>query len=151
MRRISNATDFDLWLSQLDSPFKFSSPFSGHEFTVMIVAADANISHIDRNSLSKQLVSQGCRYAVCTGYDCSKWDDSIDTAFLETDPEFSPPDEKLVMTTWHENESLGDVALFFRNNTSFDSFRAQHFLALILGGDETMCDAIHSALRSSFR
>jgi hypothetical protein len=99
------------------------------------VVADAKITNDERDALSKEIVRQGCRYAVCTGFQCSKWDDSIDTAFIATDPNFSPPEERFIMTTWHENDPIEDVSNFFRWNTTFENFSPQHYLVILVGGD----------------
>ena len=37
------------------------------------------------------------------------------------------------MTTWHEGESVEEVAEFFALNTSFDNFIAKNFLLLFVG------------------
>lgn len=147
---IADISEYDLWLEQLARPFWFSSPFGGQDFALLLVIADSAITDEDRNALSKEIVHQGCRYAVCTGAQCSQWDDSIDLAFLATSPDFVPSDERFVMTTWHEDEPLEDVIHFFRTRTAFDNFTPNHFLVLILGGDDQTKQAVSSALESGF-
>ncbi len=46
------------------------------------------------------------------GEGCSLWDDSVDWANLAVNDYGKIPDEKSVMTTWHDNESLSDVFYF---------------------------------------
>lgn len=151
MERIARTDDFELWFCRRDRPFSFSSPFGGKEFVMMLVAVDTTITGAERWAVSEQIIRANCRYAVCAGHDCSRWDDSIDEALLASDPNFSPPDERFVMTTWHENESLDDVAFFFRRNTSFDDFLAERFLVLQLGGCKPEEDAIRTAIATHFR
>ena len=43
------------------------------------------------------------------GNDSSSWDDSVDFANLEEFDFRDIPAKDLVMTTWHENESLAEV------------------------------------------
>lgn len=51
------------------------------------------------------------------GKGCSSWDDSVDLAnILKFDGEI--PDNHLVTTTWHENESLSDVFWFCKYTAS---------------------------------
>ncbi len=135
MVRLGRTADTDVWFDQLARPFSFSSPFHGEDFVLMLVVAVAEITTEERHALSAEIIRQGCRYAVCTGHECSRWDDSIDFAYLETSPDYSPPDERFVMTTWHENDSIEDVVEFFRLNTTFDDFVTRHFLAIVLGGE----------------
>lgn len=142
--------DYDLWLDHLVRPFTFSSPFNGLDFVLMLVVVDSSITDDERDTLSRQIIEQGCRYAVCTGHQCSKWDDSIDMAYIATSPDYSPPDDRFVMTTWHENESLEDVIHFFRCCTTFDNFTPHHYLTVILGGDETVREAVSLALQIGF-
>jgi hypothetical protein len=114
----------------------------------MIWVVDTAVSAEEQASLSKQLVEQGCRYAVCAGHKCSTWDDSIDIAFLETDADFNPPDEKFVMTTWHEGEGVEEVAEFLALNTSFDNFVAKNFLVLFIGRDKELEKRAAEAVRN---
>ncbi len=95
-------------------------------------------SNADRSRAGQDrdgLVASGCRYAVCSGYESWKWDDAIDLAFLDTSADFNPPDEKFVMTSWHDQESLQEVAQFFALNTSFDFFEPAAFVIVAVGDD----------------
>lgn len=150
MLQIVETDKYKLWLDQLVRPFAFTSPFSGQDFVLLLVVADSSISDEERDALSGEIIDQGCRYAVCTGHECSRWHDSIDVAYLATSPDFLPSDERFVMTTWHEDESLEEVIHFFRCCTAFDNFTPRHYLVVILGGDETMRATVFSALQSGF-
>ncbi len=150
MLQITKTDEYDLWFSQTDRPFIFSSPFGGQDFALLLVIADPTITDDERDAVSKEVVRQGCRYAVCTGHQCSRWDDAIDLAYLATSPDFSPPDEKFVMTTWHEGDPLEDVAHYFRWNTVFDEFIPQHYFVLILGGDVGTARQVRSAIENWF-
>ncbi|MBX9626749.1 MAG: hypothetical protein K2X82_23310 [Gemmataceae bacterium] len=143
--------DYDVWVSRIDRPFSLSAPFGGEEFALLLVVADPVVSDEERAAISNQIVRQGCRYAVCAGYDCPRWDDAIDWAHLGTDPDFTPPDERFVMTTWHEHDSLEEVAYFLRWTTAFDRFVPRHFLALVLGGSADDEARIRSAVEKEFR
>ena len=50
------------------------------------------------------------------GRDCSSWDDSVDYANLEEFNYGDIPDERHVMTTWHDNWSLSEVFEFAKND-----------------------------------
>jgi hypothetical protein len=62
-----------------------------------------------QNLVSKWLVESGCRYMMAWGKGCSSWDDSVDWANLEQFSYGDIPDDRFVMTTWHEHESLDEV------------------------------------------
>lgn len=91
-------------------------------------------------------MSIGCRYAVCSGYECSKWDDAIDWAFLLPSDDFNPPDEKFVMTSWHADESIPEVAEFFVRNTAFDNYIPTNFVLVAVGRDPSI-DLAQDAVR----
>lgn len=140
----------EVLLTQLRTrPFQFRSPFAGEDFVLLLVVAARFISPEEQAELSSSIVAENCRYAVCWGHRCSSWDDSIDFAFMSTDPNFDPPDERDVMTTWHEHETLEETAWFFMWSTTFDDFVPQNFLAVVLGGSENALDAARSAIRLS--
>ena len=113
----------------------------------MIWVVDTAVSEEDRARVTEQLVKQGCRYAVCAGHECEIWHDLIDWAFLETDTDFQPPNEKFVMTTWHEGESVEEVSEFFALNTSFDNFVAKNFLVLFIGRDKDLEERAAEAIK----
>jgi len=147
MNRIVRTDDCDVWLDRIERLFLFTSPFQGEQFVVMLVVSDTNISDVEQAALSKEFVQQGCRYAVCTGFRCSSWDDSIDLAAISTDPNFNPPDDRFVMTTWHQDDQIPDVVEYFRWNTCFADFVPRHFLILFLGSnataEEQAVEAVH--------
>lgn len=69
------------------------------------------------------------------GANASSWDDSVDIAFMNTDHNFNPPDDRHVMTTWHDNETIHDVVWFALMNTNFDSHDFHDYLALMIGAN----------------
>ncbi len=142
--------DFDVWLDTLNRPFKFHSPFLGEDFVVMLVVNDTTIAEGERAELSGEIVRQGCRYAVSTGHGCSSWDDAIDIAFLETDPNFNPPDDRFVMTSWHENDSIEGVVEFFRSCTAFDDYTPKNFMVIFLGQNQKVEEDTRRALAQFF-
>lgn len=139
-----------MWFGRTDRPFAFSTPFGGSDFALMLVVADPSVTTEEREAVSVEIIRQGCRYAVCSGHDCARWDDSIDFAYLATSPDYSPPDYRFVMTTWHEDEPLEEVANYFRWNTVFDDFVPRQFLALLLGGDAVIEGRVRSAVEGAF-
>jgi len=113
-----------------------SAPFDGDAFVALIVNNDLQISTTAQNAISRALVTFGCRYAVCMGHNCSSWDDSVDYANIENDPELTP--EKFVMTTWHSDESVELIAHFFLNCTSFSDNTFDNFLVLSIGRNDAL-------------
>ena len=72
-----------------------------------------------RNQLSRSLVDSGCLHAMAWGLDCSLWDDSVDYANIEKFGDGGIPDDQLVMTTWHTDDSLEDVVRFAKIDAIF--------------------------------
>lgn len=67
------------------------------------------------------------------GINATSWEDSVDIAFINIDPVFNPPDDRHVMTTLHDNETIHDVVGFALMNTNFDFHEFHDFLALMIG------------------
>jgi len=78
-------------------------------------------------------VAAGCRYAMGYGLNAGSWDTAVDVAFIHSDPNFHPPDDRFVMTTWHDDDTPEDVASWLIWNTSFDFFVPHNFLILNIG------------------
>ena len=68
-------------------------------------------------AISKWLVAAGCLYMCAWGPDCSSWDDSVDYANLEAFSYGDIPEDRFVMTTWHDEEPL-EEALWFAKYTA---------------------------------
>lgn len=64
------------------------------------------------------MVESGCLYFIAWGVACEAWHDAVDWAVLETFDFGEIPDDRFVMTTWHDNEALSDV-LWFAGNAAW--------------------------------
>jgi hypothetical protein len=122
---------------QLPRPFRFVSPFEGNEFVALVYVDDKHISPEEQEQLSDQIVTAGCRYAVCAGHLCSSWDNSIDMADLRRN-NMEINEKTFVMTSWHEDEPVEDIVFHFLNVTWFDDFVPENFLVVILGGNSNV-------------
>lgn len=71
-----------------------------------------------RDDLAKWLVESGCLYVVAWGVECEKWHDTVDWTVLEAYDFGDIPDNKFVMTTWHNKEPLSE-ALWFAGQCAF--------------------------------
>ena len=52
-----------------------------------------------------------------------------------------------VMTSWHETESIEEIAEFFVKLTTFDDFAPTHLVIIGIGTDASM-DLAHDAVRA---
>lgn len=77
-----------------------------------VVVISQTVTDAWRSRVSDWLVASGCLYMMAWGPDCSRWDDAVDWANLEAFDYGDIPDRALVMTTWHENESLAETFWF---------------------------------------
>ena len=96
-------------------------------------------------SVANWLVHSGCRYAVCAGLKCSEWHDAIDTADTICDPNT----QNLIMTTWHENETVEDVVWHWLNLTDFEDIAFENYLALLIGDSKTIEGKIQKAIENN--
>lgn len=145
MQQISKNADGNLWICVLERPFEFFSPFPDQEYALLLISVATDTTHTEKDNLTRKIVETRCRYAVCTGHACELWHDYIDEAFVDSAPNFDPPNSRFVMTTWHEDEPVEDVVEFFRWNTVFEDFIPKNFLVLFVGVSE---DLKHKTLES---
>ncbi len=145
-RLITQQGDRRVWLVTLQQDEPFKSPCPGEEFAALVAVYDSTVTHDNRNQISDALIEQGCRYGVCFGYECSLWDDALDWAFMVSDPDCNPPDDRFVMTSWHEDEPLEDVIFFFLQATACGDFTPQNFIVLMIG--DGPAEEIAAAVRS---
>jgi hypothetical protein len=102
----------------------FSEPFRA------VVAAEVTVSAKWMSAVSEWLMRSGCMYAMAWGPQGTNWDTAIDEANLEKNNFGEIPEDKFVMTTWHDNESLEEV-FWFCKNISYHSTVALHRTLLL--------------------
>lgn len=132
----------------LTRPYHFQSPFKGEDFVLFLYVQDEAVSVDEQATVSREIVQEGCRYAVCAGYACSTWDDSIDLAYLELN-DYDLKDENFVMTSWHDKEPLADAVFHFLYVTSFEDFVADKFCVAVLGDGQAVVQEIRRHVKES--
>nr|WP_297526109.1 hypothetical protein [uncultured Roseateles sp.] len=74
-----------------------------------VIVADLPVTAAQQNRISDWLVGGGCLYAMAWGVAASSWDDAIDWASIARSDGADVPESSLVMTTWHDGETLSEV------------------------------------------
>lgn len=151
MRLLAQQQDKRFWYLRLEPPYDTPIPSFGRPFVAIVVACDPNITVEQQAHISTQLVERDCRYMLAWGINASTWDDSVDMAYLNTDPNFSPPDDRHVMTTWHDNESLDTVVWFALANTNFDSHHFCDFMVVMIGANPKTETKLLRAIQNQVR
>lgn len=113
-----------------------------------VVIIDEPVTQEWRDRVSEWLVQSGCLYMLAWGHECSMWDDSVDYANLDEFEFGDIPDDKFVMTTWHDSEPLSEVFWFAANGAVHPGVRLEH-IALVhvatQGAQTQMLKAFHNA------
>jgi hypothetical protein len=74
-----------------------------------VLVLDAEHGQEWQKEVSEWLVRSGCLYMMAWGVRCSTWDDSVDWANIDRFEGRDIPDERFVLTTWHDDETLDEV------------------------------------------
>lgn len=77
-------------------------------FRAMVVL-EGEVSGDWRDDVSHWLVRSGCLYMMAWGLNCSLWDDSVDVANIEAFDFKEIPEDRFVVTTWHDDCPLSDA------------------------------------------
>ena len=96
-------------------PSPIPAPFKA----VLVLEAPTTPAWRDR--IAAWLVERGCLYAMAWGTDCEAWHDAIDEAFIAAHPDGLPGDDQLIMTTWHDDEPLEELARFAAHDATHPS------------------------------
>jgi len=81
-----------------------------------VVIIEQEVTSGWRRKVSEWLVENDCLYMLAWGHNCSAWDDSVDIANLEQFDYGEIPDDRFIMTTWHESEPLHEVFWFSKHS-----------------------------------
>ena len=80
-----------------------------------VLIADEPVSQVWQNEVATWLVQSGCLYFIAWGVDCEDWHDTVDWTVLEAFNFGDIPDDRFIMTTWHDKAPLSE-ALWFAGN-----------------------------------
>jgi hypothetical protein len=93
-------------------------PTLPHSPFCAVIVTEADASEDWRERITEWLVQSGCLFAVTWGQDCEKWHDSVDGANLREFDYGDIPEDRFVMTTWHEKGPV-EEALWFAGQCAF--------------------------------
>ena len=99
-------------LSYLHLPFGAAPPSLELGAFCAVVVIEEAVTDDWQNEVSEWLVRSGCLAMCACGKDCSSWDDSVDHANLADFNYGEIPDDRFVMTTWHDKETLAEAFWF---------------------------------------
>ena len=100
-----SATDLD----EIPGRMNFSSP----NF-ICLIAWDSDRSSVEEiSSLVEPLIKNGGSYFCAWGNDCERVHDIIDEIDSYPYNDIGSPDDSVIMTTWHSDESLEETLYFF--------------------------------------
>ena len=145
MQLLCKVEDREIWLEELQRPFEFFDPFSGEKFVCILLVNDFTITAKEQEAICDKIIAYNCQFAVCTGIDCFSWHDSIDRAFIANNENFFLSDERFIMTSCHEEESLSEVIYFALNYTNFNSHQFKKYLILMVGKNDEILEEITKA------
>ena len=77
-----------------------------------VLVAECEVAPEWRSQVCDCLVRSGCLYAVAWGVKCEAWHDDVDLAHIAMFNYEPAPDDKFVMTSWHEGEPLSEAFWF---------------------------------------
>jgi hypothetical protein len=109
VQHIGRAAISDSELFALSAPDFASLPDSislpTSHFVCLVAANSTSVDAAVLKELSRKLLRAGCVYFCAWGPDCERLHDIFDEECFEVDP--------VIMTTWHEEDSLDEALWFF--------------------------------------
>ena len=104
-----------------------TSPF------LAIVIADEAVSQMWQWEASRWLVEAGCRVMLAWGEDAEAWAEAVLEASQEAFNYEDIPEERLVVTTSHEDEDLEEVFWFARHRAAHPACTLNRTLVVQVG------------------
>jgi hypothetical protein len=80
-----------------------------------VLVAQTETARDWHSTLCEWLFISGCRYLVAWGDQCEEWHDTMDAVNIAAFPGGEIPDDKFVMTTWHDAEPMREAFWFSRS------------------------------------
>ena len=132
-----------------EEPAVAAVPQFGEPYVCLLWDAVGAATDGERAAFARALLDSGCRYFLAAGEDSAAWHDAVDLVGAEREAVEEAPTDGWphVMTTWHEDDPVEEVAWFFVWNTDFADPPFQHFVALQRG----VAGGIERELRAAVR
>jgi hypothetical protein len=99
----------------------------------------------DHGDLVMKLLAAGCATLVCGGAGAESWHDAADEQVALLTATTTP--DLFVMTTWHTNESMAEVAQYFTLQANVDDRNIRTHLVLLLGSVADIASELVAAVR----
>ncbi|TAK90386.1 MAG: hypothetical protein EPO06_08905 [Burkholderiaceae bacterium] len=109
-----------------------------------VIIAEAQVSPDWQAAVSGWLIQSGCLYMMAWGVNSSSWDDSVDMANIEQFDFKEIPQDRFVMTTWHEGETLAEVFWFSKNSAFHPTVSLENTLLLHIAAEEREKEVVRS-------
>ncbi|MGC4027294.1 MAG: hypothetical protein QM696_00275 [Steroidobacteraceae bacterium] len=111
------SSERDLYVLAIESASELPRKFAIQSARfVCLLAWDArDVSDEEIAALARKLLQAGAVYVSTWGSDCERVHDIIDTFDVLLHPE--PIDDRVIMTTWHDTDSLQEALWFVLNCT----------------------------------
>jgi hypothetical protein len=107
--QVKKIEDFDLKkLTQLSKYF----------ILLIVNNSEVIVNHYGKKA--KELINSGLAYLCACGIDCEKIHDIFDeeNVRMEIDQEIETDEDNVIMTTWHQDESIKESLFYFLYNTA---------------------------------
>lgn len=117
------------------SPGETPPPVKPRPYRAVLIA-EQPVSQVWRDEVASWLVESGCLYFIAWGVDCEAWHDTVDCTVLEAFDFGEVPDDKFVMTTWHDKEPLSEALWFAGNCASHPDIDLEKTLIVHVAPDE---------------
>lgn len=152
--KLGRDTERDLFFLHVESPqtIPTSLKVPVRHFVCLLVWDSEQESADEISRVAEVLLSSGCVYFCTWGAGCERAHDIIDEVCIGPDPD--PADGSVIMTTWHNDETLDDALWFFLQCTWADKHyedSCRSALAVLIGSDGERASRIRYALKDPKR
>jgi hypothetical protein len=129
----------------LDRPITMIDALPPTPYPCLLWDTRGDWTETERAVVIKALLDSDCRYVVSGGATCERWHDEVDGAYIARTLD-AKTDERFVMTSWHTDESVENVAFFFVWNSNFDEHDFRRFLVLQVGSARSEAENLRDAV-----
>jgi hypothetical protein len=118
-------------------------PLDGRPLRAVLIA-DQSASDSWREQIADWLVAGNCLYFIAWGVACEAWHDEVDWAVLEANGYRDIPDDRFVMTTWHDKDPLSEALWFAGNCAEHPDVDLEKTVILHLAYDDQRDRILHA-------
>ncbi len=112
--------------------------------TKTVLVIEETVAEEWQDQICNWIVDSGCLYMSSWGENCELWHDKVDQTNLSQHDYGDTPDDKFVMTTWHNSEPLEEAFWFSKFSAKHPTIELERAIIIHISNQNKEAEILKS-------